>query len=230
MTRRTLLFLAGGLLPFVAVAVLVAVGGPAVGDRLVGPVGVDRPAADRAVAGLAAGTTASQRAALSDGQATLAEYRAAVDRTVACLSGRLAAEARRRFPDGSVTVTVGRPRLSPDAFALTYDYGFRFADGFDVAAQPASLADVPARIDGACQDEHLVDVQAAYQVGRLADPAYVRSVDAGFRSCLSDAGLTVRAGDDAHEALAGLASGAGLPPAAVACVGRFPAVTGAPAG
>lgn len=227
MNRRTISFLAGAVAAGAAVAALVMVGGPASSDRLVTPLAVDADRAGAAVAHLAQATTASQRPALADGSVDLPEYRAAVDRTVRCLSGRLQAEAERRFPGGAVTVTVGRPRLSADGFALTYDYSFRFADGLD-PARAASAADVPGQVDAACQAEHLAEVQAAYQLDRLADPAFVRSVDTGFRSCLEEAGYTVAQGDDAHEALAAVASDRGVPDAAVACVERFPAVTGAP--
>lgn len=228
MTRRTILFLVGLVLPVVTVAALVAAGAPAVGDRLAEPLGVPGPDAGAAVADLAAGTTASQRPALADGAVSLDEYRSAADRAVACLTGRLRAEVARRFAPGTVTVEVDRPRLSPDGYRLTWHYGFRFRDGVTADALPASLADVPAGIDAACQDEHLVDVQAGYQLGRLADDAFVRDVDTGFVACLRDAGVRVRAGDDARAALVEAASGDGLTPAVMACVERFPAVTGAP--
>ncbi|HEX9994339.1 MAG TPA: hypothetical protein VGB14_15525 [Acidimicrobiales bacterium] len=209
MTRRTLLFLVGAV-PVVALAALVLAGGPASSDRLVerfdAHVGEAAPA-----------------------DVTLADYRAAADRAVDCVGTRLRAEARRRFPDGSVTVVVGQPRLSADGYAITYDYGFRFAGGADPSALPPSLADVPGRIDAGCQAEHLSATEAAYQRGRLADGDYVRKVDAGFRACLADGGVAVAPDADAHEALADLVEGGdGLPPAAVGCVERFPAVTGVP--
>lgn len=228
MTRRSILFLVGFVLPVVTVAGVVVAGAPAGSDRLAEPVGVERDAAAAAIADMASATTASQRPALADGAVSLTEYRAAADRTVACLGERLRSEVARRFDPGTVRVEVGRPRLSPDGFRLTWTYGFRFVDGMAADELSPSLADVPGDVDAACQDEHLDDVQAAYQLGRLADDDFVREVDAGFVACLRRAGVDVPDGEDARSAMAEATSGDTVAPAVVDCVERFPAVVGDP--
>jgi hypothetical protein len=229
--RRTILVAVGFALPVVTVAAVLLAGAPAGSDRLAEPLGADRADAAAAIAGLARDTTESQRPALADGVVTLAEYRAAADRAVACLTGRLRAEAARRFEPGTAVVEVDPPRLSPDGFRLTWSYGVRFPGGMPTADVPPSLADVPAEVDRACQDEHVDDVQAGYQLGRLADERFVARVDAGFVACLRGAGVAVREGDDARAALADAAAARGdLAPAIVDCVERFPAVTDAPGG
>jgi hypothetical protein len=121
----------------------------------------------------------SQRAALADDTASEGEYRAAMRRSLDCLVAGVTGKG------GGPTVVPSAPRLSADAFELTYTY---------TVAGPVTDALVPdaiSEIEQSCQATHLRHVELAYQLGKRSDASYVTQTAQQLESCVRGAGVDV---------------------------------------
>ena len=167
----------------------------------------------------------SQRAALADGEATLAEYSRASSAARSCTSSSLKAEAVRR--DVNVTIDVSPVATSADGYQLDYSTSYRFPAGI-LEADAAQLRPVAEAIESRCRAKHVDAVEKAYHLGRLSSDDFVAEVSQGFRGCLADAGVELQAGGDARDALMRTDPNGSSGQAALACGARYPSVFDAP--
>ena len=144
---------------------------------------VDRSAAEARIHAAEARATGASAAALADGRASRAEYLAGVERTLECLTQGVAG-----LTSGgeSITARPSEPVLSGDGFEYAYTYAV------SGPVDPTfAVADAVSRVEQACQAEHLLDVQWAYQLDLRADRAYVDAVGRSFEACARAAGAPV---------------------------------------
>lgn len=184
---------------------------------------IDRPVAERAIGAMAGRASGQQKQALSDLAVTLDEYKTAVQSTMTCIKDGLRDVPLPDGYGGKPGLTMTGPTVSPDKFSVSYSY--------EIDTSKMTLPDhlnndgasVVSDLEAGCQESSQRVVESAYQIGRLADVGYVRTVTAQFERCAKGMGLS-SLGATKEEVYSNLAQAAGKGERLVNCFSQTPAV------
>lgn len=202
------------------------------------------PTADEAEATieeLLADAPASQRAALSDGNVTLEEYRSATTAAIDCVVAGLEDLLSGSEPLDNrlaLSVSASEPMLSADGYAFTYTYSIEGDVSPDIQrqAQNAGIGDRITEVDTLCQEEHSEAIQAAYQLEFISDPQAMERTTSDFVECVTQStGERPAEGETAFDLAARLADRttssaeqAGVGDDLSACYTDFPSIISRP--